>query len=131
MSGVHEAIGGAKVKSDVRKAYGVSSRGAPTELKAVAAGGEKIVGRAPGEPGRRRSGSGCCRGDVTALSAALAALAAAEAAAKVTGSGSGGVTAKERKAAEVGMHEATARIAGVGALAFCAECGGEGRSSRG
>ena len=55
---------------------------------------------------------------MTALQGALTALGEAEAAAKAKGAPTGAVTAKARKAAEVRMHEATARIAGVGVLAF-------------
>ncbi len=118
VSGVHEAISGAKAKPDVRKAYGVSSRGAPVELKAVVAAGEKIAARATENPAEAL-GLGILPADVTALQAALTALGEAEAAAKAKGASAGGAaTAKAKKAAESRMHEATARIAGVGVLAF-------------
>jgi hypothetical protein len=117
VSGIHEAIAGAKAKSDVRKAYGVSSRGAPTELSAVVAAGEKIVARATANPAEAL-GLGVLTGDVTALQGALTALGEAEAAAKAKGASTGAATAKAKKAAEVRMHEATARIAGAGVLAF-------------
>jgi len=122
VSAIHEAIAGAKPKPDVRKAYGVSSRGAPTELKAVLDAGEKIVARATANPAEALV-LGVLPGDVTTLSGALTAVTEAEAAAKAKGAASGAATAKAKKAAEVRMHEATARITGAGVLAFALSAG--------
>jgi len=108
------AVAGAKAKSAVRKAYGIT-RKAATEPRAVLAAGALIATRAQAEPTEALS-LGILPADVTALSAALAAVTAAEVVAK--GSTGGAATAKERQAAEVRMHEAVARIAGAGALAF-------------
>jgi hypothetical protein len=117
VSAIHEAVVGAKAKGPVRKEYGVSSRGPVTELHAVVAAGEKIVARATANPAEALS-LGVLPADVTALQAALAAVTSAEEAAHASGAKAGGATAKAKKAAEVRMHEATARIAGAGALAF-------------
>ncbi len=117
ISGVHEAIVGAKAKPAVRKAYGVAGKTPAKEPKAVLAEGAKIVAEAQADP----SGAlalGILPADVTALSSALAEVTAAESAAMGTVAKVAGTTAKERHAAEVQMHEAVARIAGVGALAF-------------
>ena len=113
VSAIHEAIVGAKAKAAVRKEYGVSSRGPVTELKAVVGAGEKIVARATANAAEAL-GLGVLPADVTALSAALAAVQAAEAAAQAGGAKATAGTAKAMKAAEVRMHEATARIAGAG-----------------
>jgi hypothetical protein len=117
VSAIHEAILGAKAKQDVRKEYGVSGRGAPTEPKAVLAAGQKIVARATENPSEAL-GLGILPADVTALQEAIAALTAAEAAAGAKGGKANGTTGAQRRAAESRMHEATARIAGAGALAF-------------
>lgn len=122
VSAIHEAIVGAKAKAAIRKEYGVSSRGAPKELRAVVAAGEKIVARATANAAEALS-LGVLPADVTALSAALAAVQAAEAAAQAGGAKATAGTAKATKAAEVRMHEATARIAGAGALAFAQNAG--------
>jgi hypothetical protein len=114
ISGVPDAVAGAKAKVDVRKAYGVSGKTPTKEVHAVLADGAKIVARAQGDPAEALS-LGILPADVSALSQALAALAAAETAAKGSAAG---VTAKDRRAAETRMHAAVARIAGAGALAF-------------
>lgn len=114
VSGIRESVAGAKPAPAVRKAYGASSRTPTKEATAVFDDGTKIVARAQGNPAEALS-LGILPGDVTALSQALAALGAAEKAAK---GAQAGVTAKARRAAETRMHEAVARIAGVGALAF-------------
>ncbi len=117
VSGVHEALLGAKAKPAVRKAYGVAGKTPAKEAKAVLADGGKIVAQAQADP----SGAlalGILPADVTALEQALAQVAAAESAAMGSTGKVAGTTAKERHAAEVQMHEAVARIAGVGALAF-------------
>jgi hypothetical protein len=63
--------------------------------------------------------------DTAALEAAIAKVSAAEAVAK--GTGKGGITAKERKAAEARIHAAVARIAGAGALAFATDAAMRGQ----
>jgi hypothetical protein len=115
-SAIHDAIHGAKATAAVRKAYGVASKVAAKEPKAVVAEAEKILARAQANPTEALS-LGILPADTTALGQAVSNLTAAEAAAKAQG-GTAGVTAKERRAAETRMHEATVRIAGVGALAF-------------
>ncbi len=84
--------------------------------------GEKIVARATANPAEAL-GLGILSGDVTALQGALTALGEAEAAAKAKGAPTGAATAKAKKAAEARMHEATARIAGAGVLAFALSAG--------
>ncbi len=78
--------------------------------------GEKILTQAQADPSQALT-LGILPADTTALSQALAAVTAAEAVAKSAG-GTTGATAKQLHAAEVSMHEAVARIAGAGALAF-------------
>jgi hypothetical protein len=116
ITAIHGAIQGAKPSSAVRKAYGASAKSASKEPKAVIAEGEKILTQAQSDPSQALS-LGILPADTTALSQALAAVTAAEAAAKSAG-GKTGATAKQLHAAEVSMHEAVARIAGAGALAF-------------
>jgi hypothetical protein len=114
ISGIREAVAGARPTSTVRKAYGASSRTPTKEAAAVLDDGAKIVARAQANPAEALS-LGILPTDVTALAQALTALGAAETAAK---GAQAGVTAKARRAAETRMHEAVARIAGAGALAF-------------
>jgi hypothetical protein len=116
ISGVHEALVGAKAKPAVRKAYGVAGKTPTTEAKAVLAVGAKIVTQAQADPSEALA-LGILPADVTALSQALAGVTAAESAAMGSAAKAVG-TGKERHAAEVRMHEAVARIAGAGALAF-------------
>jgi hypothetical protein len=115
ITAIHAAIRGAKPSSGVRKAYGTTGK-ASKEPKAVVAEGQKILAQAQADPSQALS-LGILPADTTALGQALAALASAETVAKGKG-GTAGTTAKELRAAEVRMHEAVARIAGVGALAF-------------
>ena len=117
VSAVHASIAGAKAKHAVRKEYGVSSRGPATEPRAVVAAAQKIVARATANPSEAL-GLGILPADVTALQAAVAALTTAETAARGSSATTAGTTAAARRAAETGMHEATARISGAGALAF-------------
>jgi hypothetical protein len=117
-SAIHDAIHGAKATSAVRKAYGVTSRVATKEPKAVIAEGEKMLAQAQKDPTQALS-LGILPADTAALAATLGDLTAADTAAKAKGAGAaGGVTAKEMRAAETRMHEAVARIAGAGVLAF-------------
>lgn len=115
MTAIHAAVAGAKPKSDVRKAYGASSKTPAKEAKVVVADGQKIVTRAQANPTEALS-LGILPSDVAALSQALADLSAAETAAM--GGAAAGSTGKERRAAETRMHEAVARIGGAGVLAF-------------
>jgi hypothetical protein len=115
-SAVHDAIHGANATPAVRKAYGVSSKVATKEPKAVIAEAEKILAQAQANPTEALA-LGILPADTTALGQTLSDLKASEAATKTKG-GVAGVTAKERRAAETRMHEATARIAGAGILAF-------------
>ena len=115
-SAIHDAIHGAKATAAVRKAYGVSSKVATKEPKAVMNEAEKILARAQAYPTEALS-LGILPADTAALAQTLSDLKAAEATAKSQG-GAAGVTAKERRAAETRMHAATARIAGAGTLAF-------------
>ena len=115
ITAIHAAIQGAKASPTVRKAYGASGK-ASKEPKAVVAEGEKILARAQANPTEALS-LGILPADTTALGAALAGVSAAEAAVKSNG-GKAGATAKALHAAEVRMHEAVARISGVGVLAF-------------
>ncbi len=115
ITAIHAAIQGAKASPAVRKAYGASGK-ASKEPKAVVAEGEKILARAQANPTEALS-LGILPADTAALGAALAGVNAAEAAVKGNG-GKAGATGKALLAAEVRMHEAVARIAGVGVLAF-------------
>jgi hypothetical protein len=114
ITAMHAAIAGAKPNAAVRKAYRVSSK-AEKAPKHVIADGTAIVTQAKSDPTEALS-LGILPADVTALAAALAAVQAAEIVVK--GSTGGAATGKERHAAEVRMHEAVARIAGAGVLAF-------------
>ncbi len=116
ITAIHAAIQGAKASPAVRKAYGASAKSASKEPKAVVAEGEKILARAQANPTEALS-LGILPADTAALGAGLAAVKAAEAAVKSNG-GKAGATGKALHAAEVRMHEAVARIAGVGVLAF-------------
>jgi hypothetical protein len=116
ITGIHEAILGAKAPSAVRKAYGASAKSATKEPKAVLDEGQKILAQAQTDPSQALS-LGILPADTAALGQALAAVTAAETLAKAAG-GKTGATAKQMHAAEVSMHEAVARIAGVGTLAF-------------
>jgi hypothetical protein len=117
ITALHEAIRGAQPKADVRKAYGASSKTPTKEAKALLADGEKIVTQAQANPSQALS-LGILPTDVAALVQALSDLTVAENLAKGKSGGAGGSTGKERHAAEVRMHEAVARISGVGVLAF-------------
>jgi hypothetical protein len=114
ITAIHAAILGAKPKAAVRKAYRVSTKAAKAP-KFVIEDGTAIVTEAQADPTGALA-LGILPGDVTALAAAIAAVQAAEVVVK--GATGGGATGKERHAAEVRMHEAVARIAGAGALAF-------------
>jgi hypothetical protein len=114
LTAVHASIEGSKAKAAIRKAYAVSSK-AVKEPARVLAAAQTVVTRADQSPTEALS-LGILPADVAALSAAIAALTAAEVVVK--GSKGGGATAKERQAAEVRMHEAVARISGAGVLAF-------------
>jgi hypothetical protein len=116
VTAIHEAVAGAKPKPAVRKAYGVSRTGPVKEPKAVVAAAQKILTQAKASPSEALA-LGIMPADVTALEAALDGLTAAEAAAHTAG-GKATTTAKQKHAAAVRMHEATARIAGAGVLAF-------------
>jgi hypothetical protein len=116
ITAIHDAIHGARATAAVRKAYGVSSRAATKEPKAVIADGEAILAQAQANPTEAVS-LGILPADTEALAQALKDLAAAEEAAKAKSSKSG-ITAKDLRAAETRMHEAVARIAGAGILAF-------------
>ncbi len=99
----------------MQKAYGATSKAAGKEVKPLLAAADKITTEATAHPAEALA-LGILPGDVTALAAAVAAVNAAEAQAKANGTD--GPTVKQQRAAEARMHEATARIAGVGALAF-------------
>ena len=114
ITAIHAAIAATKPKAAVRKAYGLS-RKPVKEPKDVVATGQIIVTQATANPTEALS-LGVVPADVTALSSALGAVKAAEIVVK--GSSGGGATAKERRAAEVRMHEAVVRISGAGVLAF-------------
>jgi hypothetical protein len=116
VSAVHDALQGARATPDVRKAYGVSGKTPTKEASALFKDGGKIVAAAQADPAEALS-YGILPADVTALSQALGQLTAAETAAK-GGAAAAGTTGKERRAAETAMHEAVARIAGAGVLAF-------------
>jgi hypothetical protein len=116
VTAIHDAVLGAKPKPAVRKAYGAGSKAVGKEVKQVVAAGELIVERAETNPAEALS-LGILPADVTALAAAVAALKAAEQAAR-PGGGKAEVTAKQKRAAEARVHEAVARIAGTGVLAF-------------
>jgi hypothetical protein len=119
VSAIRESILGSKAKQAVRTAYGISSRGAPEEAKAVLATAGKIVAQAT-EDASQAMALGILPADVTALQAAITALEAAQAAAETSAGKVSGTTGAQRRAAEARMHEATAKIAGVGTLAFAA-----------
>jgi hypothetical protein len=114
ITAIHEAVRGAQPTGAVRKAYGANSKTPTKEPGAVITDGEKIVTQAKANPTEALS-LGILPADVAALAQALADLTAAETLAKGQ---SGGPTGKQRRAAETRMHEAVARIAGTGALAF-------------
>lgn len=117
VSAFHEAVRGARPGAAVRKAYGVSEK-ATKETKAILAEAEKILSRAQAEPAEALS-LGILPADTAALATAISDMTAAQAAAKAAGvSGKSTPTAKDLHAAEVRMHEAIARIAGAGTLAF-------------
>lgn len=116
VTAIHEAVSSARAKPDVRKAYGAGSKAVGKEVKTVLAAADKIVARATTAPAEALS-LGILPSDVTALEQGVTSLQAAEATATTHGT-STSPTAKQKHAAEVRMHEATARIAGVGALAF-------------
>lgn len=115
VSAIHEAVAGAKATPAVRKAYGAGSKAQGKEVKPLLAAADKIVTEATASPSEALA-LGILPADVAALTQAVADVNAAEASAAAAGTK--GPTAKERRAAETRMHEATARIAGAGALAF-------------
>jgi hypothetical protein len=115
ITAIHEAVRGAQAPAGVRKAYGISGK-ATKEPKDVMAEGQKILAQAQTDPSQALT-LGILPADTAALTQALADLSAAETAAKGKG-GAAGTTVKQLHAAEVRMHEAVARIAGAGALAF-------------
>src|SRR5262249_24039402 len=117
ISAIHEALRSLQGKPSVRKLYGVSGKTPTQKAKAVIASGEKIVSRAQANPTEALS-LGILPADVAALIEALATLTEAEALAKGKSGQGGATTGKERRAAEVRMREAVARISGAGILSF-------------
>jgi hypothetical protein len=118
ISAVREAIHGARAPAAVRKAYGVNGRTPAKETTAVVAEGRKILARAQANPSEALS-LGILPADTDALGKVLDDVTAAELAAKSKGAGAkGGPSVKDLRAAEARMHEAVARIAGAGILAF-------------
>jgi hypothetical protein len=115
VSAIHAAVAGAKAAPAVRKAYGVGSKALGKEVKPLLAAAEKIVTQATASPSEALA-LGILPADVTALQQDIADVSTAEASAAAAGAT--GPTAKEKRAAETRVHEATARIAGAGALAF-------------
>ncbi|MEP7124947.1 MAG: hypothetical protein ABJE95_28720 [Byssovorax sp.] len=115
VTAIHDTVLGAKPKPATRKAYGAASKPIAAEVKRILAAAEKIVEQATGNPSEALA-LGILPTDITALRAAASDLTAAEAAAR--GDGEAGATKKEQRAAATRMLEATARIAGAGALAF-------------
>lgn len=116
VTAIHATVLGAKAKPAVRKAYGAASKAVDTDVKRVLAAAEKIAAQATGNPSEALA-LGILPADITALRAAESDLAAAEAAAHGNG-GQAGATKKEKSTAATRMLDATARIAGAGALAF-------------
>lgn len=114
ITAIHAAVLGAKPKPAVRKAYGASSKAIAMETAALEAAGKKIIERMKAEPDEALA-LGILQTDGDALVQALSDLEAAETAATGTPTA---VPAKERHAAVARMHEAVARIAGAGMLAF-------------
>jgi hypothetical protein len=116
VSAIHEAVLAAKPKPDVRKAYGAGSKATGKDVNRVLVAADAILARAQAEPSEALS-LGILPADVTALGQSVSSLSAAQAS-TAAGKAAGGTTAKAKKAAAVRMHEAVARIAGVGVLAF-------------
>lgn len=117
ITAIHGSIRGAKPKPEVRKAYGATGKTPSKEASAILADGQKIVTRAQADPTEALS-LGILPADVTALAQILAELTKAETLAKGKFAAAGGVTGKQRHAAVARMHDAVARISGVGVLAF-------------
>lgn len=116
LTAFHEALATAKVKPSVRKAYGVSGKTPTKSVKALLADAQKLVTQAHANPAEALS-LGILPDDIASLEAALNDLLAAESAAKGPMAKAGGNGAAKHAAA-VRMREVTARIAGVGVLAF-------------
>jgi hypothetical protein len=112
LSAAHEAVKRGKPKAGVRKAWGVTEGGKGDDVKRVEAAMEKVVERATAEPGEAL-GFGILAGDVAVMQGALADLKAAEAT-----HAAGGLTRKEKSAAEGRVRTAIERIAGAGVMAF-------------
>jgi hypothetical protein len=115
VSAIHEAVRGSAAKPAVQKAYGATSKAAGKEVKPLLAAADKITTEATAHPAEALS-LGILPADVAALGAAVSAVIAAEAQAQALGTEP--PTAKAKRAAETRMHEAVARVVGVGALAF-------------
>ena len=100
----------------MRKAYGAGSKSLGKEVKPLLTAAGKIVTEATASPSEALA-LGILPADVTALTQAVADVE--------RGRGGGGGERDEgadqpkaKRAAETRMHEATARIAGAGVLAF-------------
>ena len=119
VTAMHGAITAAKPTAALRRAYVGAGRGPVKAPKAVLAAAQKLAARAASAPSEA-IGLGILPSDVAALNAAMASFTAAEALATAPrgGKAATGAPAKLKRAAAARMHEATARIAGAGALAF-------------
>ena len=123
VTAMHGAITAAKAKTAVHRAYVGAGRGPLKAPKAVLAAAHKLAARAASAPSEA-IGLGILPADVAALDSAIASFMAAEALAtaprggKAAAGAGAGAPAKLKRAAATRMHDATARIAGAGALAF-------------
>lgn len=104
---------------DISLAYGVGSKTNRGVVKEVSAAAQKIVDRATDQP-TEAQGFGIIDVDVNAITAALAALKAADQAQEAARAGAP-LTTKERNTTARRIIFATKRIAGAGVLAFATD----------
>lgn len=101
---------------DISLAYGVGSKTNRGVVKEVSAAAQKIVDRATAHPAEAQ-GFGIISDDVNAITAALAALKAADQAQEAARAGAP-LTTKERNSTARRIIAATKKISGAGVLAF-------------